>query len=137
MWICPICSREFSAANQPHSCLERGMDDFMRGKPAHTIELFDHFITEYLHIAPIKIYPTKSMIALGARVNFAYVTQIGKNFIHVVFPFKEIYEDNLCFTVIKTVPGTNDHNHHFRMYFKEDLNDEVKKYMKLAYEKGK
>jgi hypothetical protein len=77
------------------------------------------------------------MIALGARVNFAYIIQLGKNFIDVVFPFNEIYDDNLCFTKIKTVPGTNDHNHHFRMYFKDDINEEVKKYMRMAYERGK
>ena len=63
--------------------------------------------------------------------------QLGKNFIDVVFPFKQAYEDNLCFTKIKQVPGTDDYNHHFRMYFKEDINAEVLKYMKLAYEKGK
>ena len=137
MWICPVCQREFSINNQVHSCRERDLADFLQGKSTHSIELFDHLITEYLQIAPIKVYPTKSMIALGARVNFAYVTQLGKNFIDVVFPFNEIHDDNLCFTKIKTVPGTNDHNHHFRMYFKDDINDEVKKYMKMAYERGK
>ena len=137
MWTCPVCQREFSINNQVHSCRERDLADFLQGKSTHTIELFDHLITEYLQIAPIKVYPTKSMIALGARVNFAYVTQLGKNFIDVVFPFNEIHDDNLCFTKIKTVPGTNDHNHHFRMYFKDDINDEVKKYMKMAYERGK
>ena len=137
MWICPVCQREFSINNQVHSCRERDLADFLQGKSTHTIELFDHLINEYLQIAPIKVYPTKSMIALGARVNFAYVTQLGKNFIDVVFPFNEIHDDNLCFTKIKTVPGTNDHNHHFRMYFKDDINDEVKKYMKMAYERGK
>lgn len=136
MWICPICNREFANTNQVHSCRERNLGDFLQGKSEHTIELFDHFITEYLQIAPIKVYPTKSMIALGDRINFAYVTQLGKNFIDVVFPFHEIYADNLCFTKIKTVPGTNDHNHYFRMYLKEDVNDEVKGYMKMAHEQS-
>ncbi|WP_295720931.1 DUF5655 domain-containing protein [Mucilaginibacter sp.] len=134
MWTCPICNREFTAINQVHSCRERNLSDFLQGKSAHTVELFDHLINEYLQMAPIKVYPTKSMIALGLRTNFAYVTQLGKNFIDVVFPFKEIYADNLCFTKIKTVPGTNDHNHYFRMYFKEDINEEVRGYMRKALE---
>lgn len=134
MWTCPICKREFTAMNQVHSCRERNLGDFLRGKSAHTVELFDHLVNEYLQMAPIKVYPTKSMIALGLRTNFAYVTQLGKNFIDVVFPFKEIYADNLCFTKIKTVPGTNDHNHYFRMYFKEDINEEVRGYMRKALE---
>ena len=134
MWTCPICNREFTAINQVHSCRERNLGDFLQGKSAHTVELFDHLINEYLQMAPIKVYPTKSMIALGLHTNFAYVTQLGKNFIDVVFPFKEIYADNLCFTKIKTVPGTNDHNHYFRMYFKEDINEEVRAYMRKALE---
>lgn len=94
-------------------------------------------IDEYLQITEIKVYPTKSMIALGARINFAYVTQLGKNFIDVVFPFKQVYDDNLCFSKIKQVPGTDQYNHYFRMYFKEDINDEVRKYMRMAWEKSK
>lgn len=132
MWTCPICERAFSNTNQVHSCRERNLGDYLKGKSEHTVELFDHFINEYLQMAPIKVYPTKSMIALGLKTNFAYVTQLGKNFIDVVFPFHEIYADNLCFSKIKTVPGTNQHNHYFRMYLKEDLNEEVKGFMKMS-----
>jgi predicted transport protein len=132
MWICPICSREFANTNQVHSCRERNLGDFLQGKSAHTVELFDYLVEELLAMAPIKVYPTKSMIAFGLRTNFAYVTQLGKNFIDVVFPFNEIYADNLCFSKIKTVPGTNQHNHYFRMYLKEDINEEVRKYMRKS-----
>jgi predicted transport protein len=132
MWICPICSHEFANTNQVHSCRERNLGDFLQGKSAHTVELFDYLVEELLAMAPIKVYPTKSMIAFGLRTNFAYVTQLGKNFIDVVFPFNEIYADNLCFSKIKTVPGTNQHNHYFRMYLKEDINEEVRKYMRKS-----
>jgi hypothetical protein len=132
MWICPICSREFTNTNQVHSCRERNLGDFLNGKSAQTVELFDYLVEEFLAMAPIKVYPTKSMIALGLHANFAYITQLGKNFIDVVFPFNEIYADNLCFSKIKTVPGTNQHNHYFRMYFKEDINEEVRGYMRKS-----
>jgi hypothetical protein len=137
MWICPICSREFANTNQVHSCRERNLGDFLDGKSTQTVELFDYLVEELLAMAPIKVYPTKSMIALGLRTNFAYVTQLGKNFIDVVFPFDEIYADNLCFSKIKTVPGTNQHNHYFRMYLKEDINEEVRKYILLAIANGR
>jgi len=35
---------------------------------------------------------------------------------------------------IAQVPGQQQFNHHFRMYAKEDVNDEVKDFMKLALE---
>jgi len=68
------------------------------------------------------------------RKRIAWITQIGKNFIHVVFPFRKAYPENLCFTKIAVVPGdAHQYNHHFRMLFPEDVNGEVKEFMKLAW----
>src|SRR6185312_6549268 len=136
MWICPLCSQEFVNTNQVHSCRDKELSDFLSGKPPHTVELFDHFVTEYRQIGDVKINAAKSMISFAARTRFAYVIQLGKNFVDVVFPFKQAYTDNLCFNKIKPVPGSNDYNHHLRLFFKEDINDEVKMYMKMAYEDG-
>ena len=63
----------------------------------------------------------------------AYITQTGKNFIHVVFPFKQRYYDNFCFQRIQEVPGRKIIYHHFRMLKKEDINDELRKFMLIAY----
>jgi len=134
MWTCPVCDRTFKKNNQVHSCNEKKMDDFLKGKSEHTIELFQYLLKEFETIGGITVHPTKSMIAIAAKTRFAYIIQLGKNFIDIVFPFKTAYEDNLCFVKIKRVPGSNDYNHHFRMYYKEDINEEVKHYMKLAYQ---
>jgi hypothetical protein len=109
------------------------IDTFLAGKSAHTLELFHHFITEFEVLGEIKLEATKTMIAVdNGQKRIAWITQLGKNFIHVVFPFKEPYYDNLCFQKVAQVPGSNQFNHHFRMLAKEDLNDEVKTYMKLS-----
>lgn len=136
MWTCPLCTLEFVNTNQVHSCRDKELSDFLNGKSEHTVALFDHLVNEYLQIGEVRLHPTKSMISFTARTRFAYVIQLGKNFVDVVFPFKQAYADNLCFNKIKPVPGSDDFNHHFRMYFKEDINDEVRMYMKMAYEKG-
>lgn len=73
------------------------------------------------------------MIALAAKTRLAYITRLGKDFMDVTFPFEQPYNDNLCFTKIAQVPGSNQFNHHFRMMKVEDLNKEVKKFMKMAY----
>ena len=71
------------------------------------------------------------------RKRIAYIGQLGKNFIHVVFPFKNPYPNNLCFQKIAQVPGdAHQFNHHFRMLEKEDVNEEVISFMKLAYKEG-
>lgn len=134
MWTCPLCNRHFTKTNQVHSCMDKTLDDFLKGKTAHTTGLFYSFIKEYKSLGDITVHPTKSMIVIAGKSRMAYIIQLGKSFIDIVFPFKRVYEDNLCFVKIKQVPGTNDYNHHFRMCYKEDINEEIKYYMKLALE---
>ncbi len=136
MWICPLCSQQFVNTNQVHSCRDKELSDFLAGKSEHTVDLFFHLVDEYRLIGDMRVHPAKSMISFAARTRFAYIIQLGKNFIDVVFPFKQAYADNLCFNKIKPVPGSDDFNHHLRIYLKEDINDEVRKYMKMAYQSG-
>lgn len=104
----------------------------LEGKSEHTRALFDHFVETYRKIGEITVRPTKTMIAIGGGKKAVYITRLGKDFMDVTFPFDQPYNDNLCFVKIAQVPGTNQYNHHFRMMAKEDVNAEVKKFMKLA-----
>jgi len=117
---------------------ERMLDDFLKGKPEHTLALFDHFVKEYRRIGKITLRPAKTMIGIAtSRKRIAYITQLGKNFIHVVFPFEQPFHDNLCFQKIAKVPGDDKQfNHHLRILAREDINEEVKRFMKLAYTLG-
>lgn len=112
------------------------LNRFLAGKSEITLQLFNHFITEYQKLAPVTIHPAKTMIGIAnSHRRIAWVTQLGKDFIHVVFPFKQEYPDNLCFQKIAQVPGdAHQFNHHFRMYNVEDVNEEVKEFMRMAYE---
>jgi Domain of unknown function (DUF5655) len=119
------------------SSSDKILDDFLNGKSAHTIDLFHHFVSEYKKIGTLTVHPAKTMIGIAtARKRIVYITQLGKDFVHVVFPFNEAYPDNLCFQKIANVPGDIQHNHHFRMYRRADVNAEVKKFMKLAFKLG-
>lgn len=122
----------------PKSLLHQNTDPllhaFIAGKSAQTLALLEHFIAQYEKLGKIHLYPTKSMIGIGINdTRVAWVTQLGKNFVHIVFPFEKAYPDNLCFQKIAQVPG--DHrqfNHHFRMYLPEDINEEVQGFMRLS-----
>ncbi|RZL51024.1 MAG: hypothetical protein EOP00_01350 [Pedobacter sp.] len=113
------------------------MTGFLAGKTETSIQLFDHLTSSIEAIGPIKLHATKSMIVIAADTSFAYIISIGKTFVDVVLPFKELFEDNLCFRKINLVPGTNDYNHHLRIMFTEDINNEVLDYLKKAYANGK
>ncbi|MES2679639.1 MAG: DUF5655 domain-containing protein [Bacteroidota bacterium] len=113
---------------------DQQIEDFLNGKSEHTLMLYRHFLSEFNKIGEIQLHSTKTMIGIAThQKNIAWITQLGKNFIHVVFPFKKAYAENLCFQKIAQVPGTNQFNHHFRMLFVEDINKEVIAFMKMAY----
>lgn len=109
------------------------IDHFLQGKSAQTLALFLHFTNTYATLAPVAFLPAKTMIGIkyGKR-RVAWITALGKNFVHVVFPFKQSYPDNLCFIKIAQVPGTAKYNHHFRMYATDDVTEEVVQFMRLA-----
>lgn len=110
-------------------------NDLLKGRSAETLALYAHFIREFGKSGKIGIHPAKTMIGItNGHRRIAWITQLGKNFIHVVFPFKKAYNDNLCFQKIAQVPGdATQFNHHFRMLHKEDVNEEVKRFMKIAW----
>ena len=65
----------------------------------------------------------------------ACIIQSGKHFIHIVFPLKQPYSDNLCFQRFAWAPGdSKQFNHHFCIYNKEDITEEVVAFLKLALE---
>src|SRR5258706_10494324 len=136
MWTCPLCGQQFVNNNQSHSCADKVLSDFLKGKSDHTLSLFWYFTDCFQQIGKVTIHPTKTMIAFAAKTRIAFVTRLGKDFIDIVFPFKEPYNDNLCFQKIARVPASQQFNHHFRMYATEDVNEEVQLFMKLAYDMG-
>lgn len=117
----------------------RSVQDFLNGKSDHTIALFTHFVQRFGQIGTVSLHPAKTMIGIATpKKRIAWITQLGKNFLHVVFPFEKPYPDNLCFIKIAQVPGDNKQfNHHYRMYAIDDVNEEVLKFMQMAYEAGR
>lgn len=136
MWTCPLCNQAFVKTNQLHSCGDKVLGDFLNNKSEHTVSLFWYFVESYQQFGKVTIHPTKSMIGFAAKTRIAYVIRLGKNFVDIVFPFNKPYPDNLCFQKIAQVPGTQQYNHHLRLEQPEDINTEVKKFMKLAFKEG-
>jgi hypothetical protein len=113
------------------------LSEFLRGKSPKSIDLFNHFLSEFKKIGSVTVHPAATMIGIATtRKRIAYVTQFGNSFLHVVFPFEHPHEDNMCFQKIAQVPGQKQFNHHFRMLSNDDVNTEVKKFMRQAFEAG-
>lgn len=135
MWICPKCKYKFYNKNQSHSCGNYTVDDFLKGKTKIAIELFTYFIAAYKKMGELDIHPVKTRVALLTRMRFCSINKIGKDYIDIHFVFTKPYTDNLCFYKIENL-SNRFFLHHLKMYHKSDLNAEVRKYMKLAYEIG-
>ena len=113
---------------------EHELSAFLTGKSEHTLMLFNHFVSRFNTVGDVTLHPAKTMIGVAnSHKRIAWITQLGKNFVHVVFPFKQEYSDNLCFQKIAQVPGQEQYNHHLRIFFPEDVNEEVLGFMQLAY----
>ncbi|HEY9113855.1 MAG TPA: DUF5655 domain-containing protein [Bacteroidales bacterium] len=136
MWTCPNCQQKFLHTNQYHSCNERTVEDFLKGKSEHTVELYNYFIDEYWKIGEFVLHPAKSRIAFAGKTRFGYIHRFGKDFLDVSLTFNQPYRDNLCFYRIGEVPGGKIFQHYLRLYSKDDINDEVRKYMELALRFG-
>lgn len=136
MWSCPFCGQKFINNNQAHSCNEKTVEDFTRGKPAETLGLFYYFIDEYRKMGDFVLHPARSRIAFAARIRFGYIHRLGRNFVDVVLTFHEPHTENLCFYRIGAVPGGKIFQHYLRLTNPRDINEEVRKYMKMALEAG-
>jgi hypothetical protein len=136
MWQCPECNQQFIKTNQGHSCNEKLIADFLNRKSDHTLSLYHYFIEEFNKIGEFVLHPARSRIAFAAEVRFGWIHRLGKDFLDVVLTFNEAHQDNLCFYRIGEVPGGKYFQHYLRIYRIEDINDEVRKFMKMAMNYG-
>jgi hypothetical protein len=136
MWECPKCHQKFLHNNQNHSCNQRRVEDFTEGKSEQTIELFNYFIDEYRKLGEFVLHPAKSRIAFAAKTRFGYINRLGKDFLDVVLTFDKPHTENFCFYRIGEVPGGKIYQHYLRIFHKEDINEEVRQFMKMALNSG-
>ncbi|RYY33832.1 MAG: hypothetical protein EOP46_15315 [Sphingobacteriaceae bacterium] len=114
---------------------DNDLSAFLAGKSSHTLALFNYFISEYKKIGTITLQTTKTMIGIdNGSKRVAHIIKLGKDFVDVVFMSKQPYNNNLCFRKIAQVPGQQQYNHHFRLINVDDINDEMREFMKLAYD---
>lgn len=134
-WACDIFTLSFDTTGVM-ALYGQESQQFSTEKHATAVTIFTAFISKYQEIGCPSVYARKSMVILKNKKIFARVIYFGKNFIHVVFQFRECFDDNYCIRKIAKVSGTEDYNHHLRLMLPDDINKEVIHYMKKAYRLG-
>ena len=135
MWTCPKCGHNFYNKNQSHSCGSYTIENFLDNKTEKAIDLFCYFLSEYKKIGDFKLHPVKTRVALLTKMRFCSINKLGKDFINVHFVLTEPYNDNLCFYRIENL-ADRFFVHHIKIHNKTEINSEVRKFMKLAYNIG-
>ena len=134
LWTCPKCGGQFFQKNLWHSCTKYTEEEFLNGKSEKAIELYHYFLREYKKIGPFTLHILRSRIALMVLVRFSGVNKLGKDFIEGAFWLKEKIESQK-FHKTEFIPKDN-YIYRFRIFNKTDIDDEFKKYMKMAYDVG-
>jgi hypothetical protein len=135
MWTCPKCGHQFFNKNQSHSCGGYTVEDFLKGKSAKSVELFHDFLSEYRKIGPFDLHPVKTRVALLTQMRFCSINKIGPDYINIHLVLTQHFDDTTCFNKIDNL-ANRFFVHHAHLYNKDDITDELKKYMALAYEVG-
>lgn len=135
MWTCPKCKHRFYNKNQSHSCGNYTVADFLKGQTEKAIDLFNDFVAEYRKIGEFELHPVKTRVALLRKMRFCSINKLGKDFIDVHFVLTQPYEDNSCFYRIENL-ANRFFVHHLKIHERKNINAEVRKYMRLAYDIG-
>ena len=135
MWTCPKCHHQFYNKNQSHSCGEYTVEDFLKGKPQKSVELFLFFVEEYRKTGPFELHPVKTRVALLTKMRFCSVNKISSDHIDIHLVLTTLFDDTQCFYKIDNL-ANRFFVHHARLYNHADITDELRKYMVLAYGVG-
>ena len=118
-----------------HGCGEYSVDGFFEGKPARLRELYDAWVALVGEFGPFELVPTKSRIAFMVRVRFAGVTRLRSDGLVCSFWLKRRV-DSPRFSK-RELLGRNDWVYRFVLRDEGELDDEVRGWIREAYEVGR
>jgi len=135
MWTCPKCGHQFYNKNQSHSCGRYTVDDFLIGKSESAVDLFNFFLSEYKKIGEFQLHPVKTRVALLTKMRFCSINKIGKDYLEIHLVLTAPHNNDSCFYRIDNL-ANRFFVHHMKIYSREDITDELRGYMKLAFDIG-
>jgi hypothetical protein len=118
-----------------HGCGEYTVDGFFEGTPTHLRELYDAWVALVEEFGPFEQVPTKSRIAFMVRVRFAGVVRLRKDGLVCGFWLKRRIESPR-FVKVEHL-GRSDWVYRFVVRSEEDLDDEVRSWIREAYDVGR
>ena len=134
LWQCPGCKREFVTPNMPHSCGRFSVEQFLKGKSHHAIDLYWQFSALAHACGPIKIAPAKTRIGFQVRMIFAAVNRLNDRGLRAHVVLTRRLEHPRFQRIEMMTPKC--YVHHFTLQSIEDCDAEVQSWLCEAYKVG-
>ncbi len=118
----------------PHSCGRYSVAKFLGGKSEHAVSLYEGFSALVHECGHLKVAPAKTRIGFQVRMIFAAVNKLSAHALeaHVVLTRRL---QSPRFTRIE-IMTPKCYVHHFRIESLNDLDDEVRSWLREAYQVG-
>ena len=134
LWTCPKCDRQFVNTSMQHSCGRYSVRQFLDGKSANAVSLYQHFNALIHRCGPVKTAPAKTRVGFQVRMIFAAVNKLTDAGLdaHVVLARRL---DSPRFRRIEMMTS-KCYVHHFRIQSIRELDTEVESWLREAYRVG-
>ena len=134
LWTCPKCGRQFINTKMPHSCGHYSVERFLTGKSRHAISLYRHFAAIVRDCGPLKIAPAKTRIGFQVRMIFAAVNKLSDRGLEAHVVLMRRLESPRFRRIDTMTPKC--YVHHFKVESLSELDEEVKSWLREAYQVG-
>ena len=133
LWKCPKCGERFVLRNMWHSCGKFSLEDLFGRSEPHVLKTFRKFEKLVRECGPVRMIPQKTRVVFQVRMRFAGATPRKSHLIcHFILAHKS---DSERFEKIQTF-GPHCHAHYLRINSKEELDNQVARWLKEAYTVG-
>ena len=134
LWTCPKCKRLFVNTNMPHSCGRYSVEAFLSNRSAHAVALYENFSSLVHKCGPVKVAPAKTRIGFQVRMIFAAVNKLADRSLDAHVVLARRLESPRFRKIEMMTPKC--YVHHFRIESLHELDKEVERWLREAYEVG-
>lgn len=133
LWRCPKCGERFVTKNMWHSCGKYSLETMFARSEPHVRKLFDKFARLVRACGPVRMIPQKTRIVFQARVRFAG-TVPRKSYLLCTIALPRRSRSSRFLKIDTYAP--HFHGHRFRVDSEEDLDAEVRRWIRTSYAVG-
>jgi hypothetical protein len=130
-WRCPQCGRRFRRRTREHSCDVRSLAAHLDRASPEVKDVAAAVLDAFADIGPHAVVPVKTMILLRATSNFGSLV-VRRNAVEVGFILPRNFSHARIHKTEKM--GPSKYAHHTRLSSIDDLDAQLVKWLKEAYE---